>query len=212
VHSRILKPRWKLAELRLLDRYAGVKPVAELCALLGRSERSIRCKLARQELSARVVEGRSLQQLRVDLHLRRPVVWRHVLRGDLRLHSALVQPRSIAFGFPLSSSHPSRSLTLAMRQERQTLRQIVMAAQQGQLRLTHVRITEASIVKLATQPAFAAARTRLTPAMQRWLLPLQRPVLTPIGLPPAFAVMHRCVRCRSTIRGIAFFWHQRHCN
>jgi len=81
---------WKSAEIKKLMWSAGICPVQTLCRQLERTERSVRCKLHRLGLSARVKEGWSVRELRDTYGLTRRQIWRAVCSGRFRIHTALI--------------------------------------------------------------------------------------------------------------------------
>lgn len=148
-----VRRHWSAAELQALERWAGVHPVHVICRRLGRSERSVRCKLHRRGLSACVCEGVGLQQVCEDLGLPVQAVKACILSGHLRLHSARVH----------GTAPP---------QPRWSLRRWLQAAQKRVCRISHLRITEASLRRFARaidmDTGRAAAVVRMGAALRHW--------------------------------------------
>lgn len=170
---------WSTEELRYLDAWAGTRSVGEMCRRLQRSERALRCQLHRRGLSAKVCEGWGLGQLRTDMHLRTRTVLRYAVQGVLRVHSAQVCTKRLQVVAGLSRLPPWTVRAISLGEAARVLNcprtQILMAALTGRCRLINVRITEASVLRLSASPTFSAIRTRLSPAIQRWLIASQKP-------------------------------------
>lgn len=171
---------WSTEELQYLDTWAGTRSVSEMCQRLQRSERALRCQLHRRGLSAKVCEGWGLGQLRTDMHLRARTVLRYAVQGILRVHSAQVcmRHRHVAVD-PSRLPPPWAARAIPLSEAARALKcpqtQVLMAALTGRCRLINVRITEASVLRLGASLIFSTIRTRLSPAMQRWLAASQKP-------------------------------------
>jgi hypothetical protein len=157
---------WTSDELRYVTNWAGTYSVSLLSLHLHRSERALRCKLSRLGISAKVVEGWGLGQLRSDLHLRARAVFRHAIAGQLRVHSAQICAGSCSHCAPGTKTLP---LALSARVLGLSRVQVLAAALSGRCRLTNVRITDASVMRLCVSAPFAPIRKRLSTAMTRWL-------------------------------------------
>lgn len=151
---RARRARWSRSELRDLERWAGVWPVAVLCRRLHRSERAVRCQLYRRGLSARVCEGVEARQLPQLLHLPARTIATCIACGALRLHCATIHGRPA--GPP--SHHP-----------RWSLRRWFVAAQRRDCRLTRLRISETSLRRFVAGNAGREAGARIDPNLYGWL-------------------------------------------
>lgn len=165
--------RWSRADLRCLESWAGTLLVGDICHRLRRTERAIRCQMHRLDLSAKVREGCGLEELHAYLHLSPRATRRHLMAGTLRVHSALVcvscgTSAPQAFGKPMIPRLPSTigAVCNALRRSR---RWIVAAANAGHCRLTHLRVSEASVFRLARNAEFAIGRAPIDPLMRLWL-------------------------------------------
>lgn len=103
----------------------------QLCRSLRRSERALRCKLHRLRLSAKVVEGWSLHELRASLRMSVKQVLCHVVVGRLRVQCAQVRGAGIA-NDRKAAPHSGWKRVCA-----EVLR--------GRWRLSRLRISEASV-------------------------------------------------------------------
>lgn len=146
-----MRRHWSAAELLALERWAGVHPVQVICRRLDRSERSVRCQMHRRGLSAQVCEGVGLRQVCEDLRLSARAVKACILDGRLRLHSARVH-----------GAAPLRQ------RRRWSLRRWLEAAQGRICRISHLRVTEASLRRFARDAGCAAAAGVMGAALRHW--------------------------------------------
>lgn len=172
-HDVIIRRRWSAEDLRCLEYLAGTLPVGDICRRLQRSERAIRCQMHRLCLSAKVCEGWGVKEIRVHLHLPIRTIRHHLVAGTLRIHSARVCMRR---GMPAlrASSKPIPVRLPSTIQEfcdvlHWTRKRVAAKAMDGYCRLTHVRITEASIFQLVSGAEFLSDGMQIDPSLQSWI-------------------------------------------
>lgn len=165
--------RWNKGELCFLEKWAGIRSIAELSWRMQRTERALRCKMHRLGISAKIKEGWDLQELQTSLKLSRAAVMRCIEEGLLRIQSAQVCLRP---GMPLFPCRREGALSLLERvlparrlahAARWSLRRVATYVRKGHCRLTHLRCTEASVRRMAMLPVH---RVRLSRALDGWLI------------------------------------------
>jgi len=146
---------WNDADSRTLMWYAGVYPIPTMCRLLGRTERSVRCKLHRLGVSARIRDGWSPRQLQAIYGMSLQDVRRELASGRLRIQTAL-----LSVSGTVVSSTPWSTAVLKATDGMQQLplewvahilhrsrRDIFKAVSEGPWRLHHLRVTDDSVAR-----------------------------------------------------------------
>jgi hypothetical protein len=86
---------WSKRELDLLLDLAGCRPVEDLAELVGRSVRSVACRLNRLGISCQMKEGQSLRELCRELHMGPNRVRRIINSGVLRVANGRIRVSSL---------------------------------------------------------------------------------------------------------------------
>jgi hypothetical protein len=215
--------RWSCPDKRYLERWAGVRPVCDLCRYLRRTERAVRCQLHKRGLSAKVREGWSVSQLQREFHLGRRTVLRHLSIGPLRLCSAQVRTgmRKLEWHTdPTAGSQRCGATLAALMLTIETLsawlrcprtRLVAIAPLRG-WRLFQMRISEASVQRWVTGPYLGERRHWLSASLRQWWqIPEADDQSDGFALPEHLHHLHTCPSCRRQVRGNAFFRHRGHC-
>jgi len=92
--SEVRKP-WSKQELDLLLDLAGCRPLEDLAELVGRSVRSVACRLNRLGISCKVKEGQSLRELCRELHMGPNRVRKIINSGVLRVANGRIRVSSL---------------------------------------------------------------------------------------------------------------------
>ena len=87
--------RWRSDEDETLTDLAGSKTVREIAIIMKRTERSVRIRLSRRNLSGRLREGHTQRFVAEDLHVARARIRQWILDGKLPGHSPQVTRGSI---------------------------------------------------------------------------------------------------------------------
>lgn len=143
ISPMLRRRRWSVSELRYLQARVGIRTVEQLSRALQRSERALRCKLHRLKLSAKVVEGWSLHELRVSLRMSVKQVLRHIVAGHLRVQCAQLHGVEITDD---SKAAPHSGW-----------KRVCAEVLRGRWRLSRLRISEASVQRfhaISAQPVF----------------------------------------------------------
>jgi hypothetical protein len=94
VRKPVRKP-WSKQELDLLLDLAGCRPMEDLAELVGRSVRSVACRLNRLGISGKVKEGQSLRELCRELHMGPNRVRKIINSGLLRVANGRIRVSSL---------------------------------------------------------------------------------------------------------------------
>ena len=92
--AEVRKP-WTKQELDLLLDLAGCRPVEDLAELVGRSVRSVVCRLYRLGISCKIKEGQSLRELCRELHVGPNRVRKIIDSGVLRIANDRIRISSL---------------------------------------------------------------------------------------------------------------------